>query len=216
MKKFSLDARIKHKFQELLNPITGKYRQSRLNNTDFTIISNNCWAGICYEYYGLPKLSPTVGLYFFADEYIKFISDLEKSINANLEFIDISESKYSKELIRRKQQNIPIGILNDIEIVFLHYKNKEVAKEKWARRVDRMNWDNLIYKFSYMNECTNNHIHYFENICSKRGGKHFEFVPHKFIEYKNAFVVEAEADGQIGNDTFYWNRYFDVEAFLNE
>ena len=50
----------------------------------------------------------------------------------------------------------------------------------------------------------------------KTGGKHFEFVPHKFIEYKNAFVVEAEADGQIGNDTFYWNRYFDVEAFLNE
>ena len=114
-----------------------------------------------------------MGLYFFADEYIKFISDLEKSINTNLEFIDISESKYSEELIQRKQQNIPIGILNDIEIVFLHYKNKEVAKEKWARRVDRMNWDNLIYKFSYMNECTNNHIHQFENICSKRGGQTF-------------------------------------------
>ena len=47
------------------------------------------------------------------------------------------------------------------------------------------------------------------------GGKHFEFVPYAVPDYRNAFVVEAEADGQIDNDTFYWNKYFDVEAFLN-
>lgn len=47
------------------------------------------------------------------------------------------------------------------------------------------------------------------------GGKHFVFVPQGYNEYANAFIVEAEADGQIGNDTFYWNKYFDVESFLN-
>lgn len=215
MKAFPMTDRVINKITGLTNPLLGKYRQSRLSNKDFTIISNNCWAGICYEYYGLQKLSPTVGLYFFANEYIRFMSNLERYLVANLQFININESRYSRELIEKKQTNIPIGVLDDVEIVFLHYSDAVTAKEKWQRRVERVNWNNMIYKFSYMNNCTIEHIHKFENICSKRGGKHFEFVPYAIPDYRNAFVVEAEADGQIGNDTFYWNKYFDVEAFLN-
>lgn len=215
MKTFPITDRIRNKLSGLTNPILGKYRQARLTNTDFTIISNNCWAGICYEYYGLQKLSPTVGLYFFADEYIRFVSNLERYLSIDLQFIGIQDSKYRKELTEKKQTNIPIGVLDDVEIVFLHYRDAVTAKEKWQRRVERVNWNNMIYKFSYMNNCTSEHVRAFENVCSKRGGKHFEFVPYAIPEYKNAFVVEAEADGQIGNDTFYWNNYFDVEAFLN-
>lgn len=215
MKTFPITDRVFNKIIGLTNPLLGKYRQSRLTNTDFTIISNNCWGGICYEYYGLPKLSPTVGLYFYADEYIRFISNLEKYLTTELKFIDVIESKYCKELTAKKQTQIPIGLLDDVEIVFLHAKDANNAKDKWQRRVERVNWNNMIYKFSYMNNCTLDHVREFENICSKRGGKHFAFVPYDFPEYKNAIVIEAEADGQIGNDTFYWNKYFDVEAFLN-
>lgn len=171
MKQFSLSERIKHKIMECSNPVLGYRRQRRLTNTDFTIISNNCWAGICYEYYGLPKLSPTVGLYFFADDYIKFMGNLDVYLGKELRFLEINDSKYKHELIRRNQQSVPIGILDDIEIVFLHYKNKKTAKEKWNRRVERVNTDNLIFKFSYMNNCKEEHIHKFENICLKRGGK---------------------------------------------
>ena len=215
MKTFPMSDRIINKIISLTNPLVGKYRKTQLTNTDFTIISNNCWAGICYEYYGLPKLSPTVGLYFYADEYIKFLSNLEKYLTIDLRFINVKDSKYSKELIFKKQTNIPIGVLDDVEIVFLHYKDAITAKDKWQRRVERMNWSNMIYKFSYMNNCTSNHIHEFENICLKRGGKHFEFVPYAFPEYKNAFVINAGVNGQILNDTFYWNKYFDVESFIN-
>ena len=42
-----------------------------LDNKDFTIISNNCWGGMIYESYGMQKLSPTVGLFFMSEDYIK-------------------------------------------------------------------------------------------------------------------------------------------------
>ena len=173
MRSYPITDRILNKICGLTNPLLGKYRQSRLTNTDFTIISNNCWAGICYEYYGLPKLSPTVGLYFYADEYIKFLNHLERYLSMDLQFIDIKDSKYSKELISKKQTHVPIGLLDDVEIVFLHYRDVIIAKEKWQRRVERVNWNNMIYKFSYMNNCTLEHIRAFENICSKRGGQTF-------------------------------------------
>lgn len=41
-------------------------RRKGLENTDFTIISNNCWGGMVYESYNLPKQSPTVGLFYEA------------------------------------------------------------------------------------------------------------------------------------------------------
>ena len=73
MNQFSLFERVKSNIGMKLNPILGPIRRRNLNNVDFTIISNNCWGGICYEYFNMLKNSPTVGLYFYPDDYIKFI-----------------------------------------------------------------------------------------------------------------------------------------------
>ena len=97
---------------------------------DFTIISNNCWAGKVYQYYKLPYFSPTVGLYFYADDYIRFIKNLKYYISLDLQFISVDESKYCKDLYGRKQNHVPLAKLDDIEIVFLHYKTNEEAEEK--------------------------------------------------------------------------------------
>lgn len=61
------------KLREYTNPWFASVRRMKLNRADFTVISNNCWAGSVYRYFGLPYLSPTAGLYFFASDYIKFI-----------------------------------------------------------------------------------------------------------------------------------------------
>lgn len=129
------------------------YNKKRIKNRDFTIISNNCWAGKAYQYLDMPYLTPTVGLYFFAEDYLKFISNLHYYLSLELQFIDARQSKYSNTLAQRKQLDIPIGILDDVEIVFLHYKSKEEAKSKWNRRKERINFDNVIFKFSNMNLC---------------------------------------------------------------
>lgn len=72
-------------------------RKKRLKNTDFTIISNNCWGGMIYESYGLPKESPTVGMFFMADDYIKFLTHLKEYIAAPLCFIQPGDSRWKNE-----------------------------------------------------------------------------------------------------------------------
>lgn len=63
------------------------YRKKKLKSTDFTIISNNCWGGMIYESYNLPKESPTVGMFFIAKDYIEFLSDIKGYVNGKLTFI---------------------------------------------------------------------------------------------------------------------------------
>ena len=135
-----------------------------VKSRNFSIISNNCWAGTIYRYLDMPYLSPTAGLYFFSEDFIKFVSDLHHYLNTPLEFIDAKESKYFKELERRNQTDKPLGIIDDVEIVFLHYKTQEEAKEKWDRRKARVNYDNIILKFSRMNLCTQKHIEVFDSL----------------------------------------------------
>lgn len=133
------------------------YRRRKLNNPDFTIISNNCWGGMIYESYNLPKKSPTVGLFFMAEDYIKFISDLKGYFAADLTFIAPEESKWKDALQvsgNKRYGTYPVGKLKDIEIFFLHYHSEQEAKEKWERRIKRINWDRLLVKFNDQNGCT--------------------------------------------------------------
>ena len=224
MPVFSRIERFKHKISELSNPYLGRFRKKRLNNDDFTIISNNCWGGVCYEYYCLPKMSPTVGMYFFAEEYIRFLSNIREYLSKELMVVGFEESKYKEELRKRGQTDVLIGKLDDVEIVLLHYHDKSIAKEKWNRRIKRVNWDNLIIKFSYMNLCEERHVQAFEQITSKMISEKKEFqrirrilfLPQKNGAYSDAYYIEPNEDGQIENDTFYWNRYCDVEEIINQ
>ena len=135
-----------------------------IRRRDFTIISNNCWAGRCYQYLDMPYLSPTVGLYFFAEDYLKFVSDLKYYLSLELQFIDPEKSKYFEVLKERKHLDVPIATLDNVEIVFLHYKSKEEAREKWERRKKRVNYKNIILKFSKMNLCTEEHLEAFDKL----------------------------------------------------
>lgn len=112
-----------------------KSRGRILRNKDFTIISNNCWGGMIYDSYCLQKQSPTVGLFFIADDYIKFISDIKRYVNTELKFIYPESSKWRCKVCEDKRYgSYPVGILDDIEIFFLHYHNEQEAYEKWNRR----------------------------------------------------------------------------------
>ena len=127
-----------------------KYRhiqRKRLKNKDFTIISNNCWGGRIYEDMGLPYKSPTIGLFFFAPCYMKFVKDIRSAISLKLEFVDIS--RYEKAQSLRSKQWYPVGKLgDDIEIHFLHYESEAAAADKWNKRKLRINFDNLFISFS--------------------------------------------------------------------
>ena len=141
----------KNKIKAFFHELRRKYVKKRVKSRDFTIISNNCWAGKVYQYLDMPYLSPTVGLYFFAPDFLKFCKNLKYYLSLDLKFVPWEESKWQPHLADRRV--CPVGKLDDIEIFFLHYKTPEEAKEKWERRKQRVNYDKVIFKMSKMNLC---------------------------------------------------------------
>jgi uncharacterized protein (DUF1919 family) len=91
--------------------------------------------------------SPTIGLFFFSEDYIRFLENFWFYIKQPLTFIEYSRHPNANKL--RKTTPYPLGLLgNDIEIHFLHYKDPAEAECKWRRRVKRINLDNLFFIFS--------------------------------------------------------------------
>lgn len=117
------------------------YALLRIKNKSFTIISNDCWGAEVYKETNIPYLTPFVGLMLMAPCYIKLLQNIDILKTEKLKFI--SKSKYPLNISKK----YPIGLLNDIEIHFLHYKDEEEAKIKWERRSKRINWNNLFIKF---------------------------------------------------------------------
>lgn len=207
--------KIRSKIKVRINRIGSKKRLKKLKNKNITIISNNCYAGLKYENIGLPFLSPTIGLYFFAEDYIKFISNLKHYIlECNLKIIKTSESKYYDYLVEKGQQEKIVGRLDDVEIVFLHYDNENDVIEKWNKRCKRINWDNIIYKFNDQNLCDYKHLEAFHNlkldnkICftAKKYSEFPEFIQIK--KYKNKSYVK--------DDVFFNNKYLNFIDYANK
>ena len=147
------DVRLRIRTKERM--LLKKIRNRQLYNKEFTIISNNCWGGMVYESYDLQKQSPTVGLFFMADDYIKFCGDLKGYISKELKFINSYNSKYADILGHDSRfGKYPIGVLGDVEIMFLHYHSEKEAEEKWEIRCKRIDWDKLIVKFNDQNGCS--------------------------------------------------------------
>lgn len=206
--------RIFRKINTILDKHFVSIRKKGINNTDFTIISNNCWAGYIYRRFGLPYLTPTVGLYFFADDFLKLCSDIKGHMEMPLKFISADESRHREEIVRKGQINVPIARLGDIEVVFLHYATKDEAAEKWNRRVNRINYDNLIVKFGKMNCCTDEHLKRFDQLIFR---KKICFVPNGDdtnircgIRFKSAVGRE-----EIKDDTSEYSRYINLKKMIN-
>ena len=143
---------LKRILEKMCINVISKIRKKRLKCHDFTIISNNCFGGIFYKQNEMQYLTPTCGLFFMANEYIKFIYDLDRYLNGELIEITIEESNYKEYLKMIKYSGI-IGKIYDLEICFLHYTSFSEAKEKWERRKRRINKDKIIYKFNDQNLC---------------------------------------------------------------
>lgn len=209
---YSLD-QVANIYEKVSNRLISNWRRSKLNNVDFSILSNNCWGGHVYRRFGLPYSSPTVGMYFYTDEYIRFLQDIEANIYGSLEFIEYSESKYCVDLKRKGQTNIPIGLLNGkIEVVFLHYHSESEAYEKWRRRSERLNMDNLIVKISQMNRCSSNSIKTFHNM----GFRKKVLLLAKPMDGVNGIVVNRYTDGdEVKDDTTYYANHIDLIELIN-
>lgn len=198
--------------REHLNPYLGPIRRKKLNCEEFTIIANNCWGGHVYRYFNKEYLSPTVGLYFFAEDYVKFIGSLKQYLDKELKFIPYTESRYRQVLERRGETHVPIGKLDDVEIVFLHYKSEEEAKKKWNRRKERIVWDNLIFKMSEQNLCTEKDILDYDSLPYNRK---FIFVTKDYGIKSQVLFKEYEGTGDVKLDTPKFRKYINLTKLIN-
>ena len=199
--------------------IFANYRKKFLKNYNFTIISNNCWGGMIYESYNLQKQSPTIGVFFMAQDYIKFLKDLREYIQCELEFISPNESRW-KDYVKNDSRfgNYPIGKLKDIEIFFLHYKSEEEAREKWERRCKRINWEKLIIKFNDQNNCNEEDIQQFINLPYKN--KIF-FTCKDWHNIKDKSIIKIKQFSKnnfikASYEPFGKNKYIDLNKIINK
>ena len=131
----------------ILDKYFSSLQRSKLKNKDFSIICNNCIAGGIYHKLGIEYSTPTVGLFFFSSDYLKFLENFDFYINQPLTFREDSVHPEANAL--HKTKPYPIGVLGgDVEIQFLHYKSEIEAAEKWGRRVKRINFGNLFIIYS--------------------------------------------------------------------
>lgn len=191
---------------QYIYPYTRKRDRKRLKNKDFTIISDNCWGGRVYQELGLPYLTPFIGLFVFSSDYIKLLQNLEYYMTRELSFT--KDSKYGKF-------TYPVGIIDDIEIHFLHYLNENEALEKWNRRRERINWNNIFIKMNDSDLCTPDLINDFNSL----NFRHKIFFSSKNIPAVESLVFFKELEHQKsilnGEDMYLYRKYFNVLNWLN-
>nr|AZY91971.1 DUF1919 domain-containing protein [Lactococcus lactis] len=170
---------------------TSSFRKNKLISTDFSIISNNCWGGMVYKSYNLPYLSPTVGCFFMAHDYIKFLSNIQEYMSKDLSFISVNESKWKEYF--ENDIDYPIGKLDDIEIFFVHYYSQKEVLEKWNRRRDRINWENLVIKVSEQNGFSKEHLDTFNSLNFQ---KKIAFIGNDYSVGKNVLRVTNLENGK--------------------
>jgi uncharacterized protein (DUF1919 family) len=190
-------------------------RVTFLHHRDFSIISSNCLAGEIYRQYALPYRTPTVGLFFFGDDYLRFIEDLPRNLTRSLSFRASSQHEAINEMRSRRNLNYPIGVLGDLEIQFLHYGSEAEAREKWERRCARVNPDNLFFIYNDLDGFKEEFFSRFETLPYPRK----IFLSARRRPSPCCICIE-EYEGQpcIG-DLFkdpYLARHFDVAGWLNE
>ena len=106
----------------------------------FSIIANNCWGAEVYKHFNLPFNTPVIGLFFYPKCFLKFIVNLEGNLGTELTFIQ--QSKYLNG-----KAAYPVGVVNGIEIHFLHYETEQEAFDKWTKRCKRVANGQVFFKF---------------------------------------------------------------------
>lgn len=129
------------KLKNAITKLRSKYAQwknrRKLKSTEFSVISNNCWAGTAiYQPFGLKYNTPTVGLFLMDEDYIRFLERLEWYLQQTPRFIRPEQSKYYDKISNNGnvQVSYPIAIIgDDVELFFMHYHSEQEALTKWQR-----------------------------------------------------------------------------------
>lgn len=187
-----INKRVKGKCRVIKNKLIVKKYKNGLKNHNITIISQNCIGGIFYHDMNMKFLSPTINLHFQADDFIKFVKNIEVYLN--------------ERLVMRYGEFYPVGKLGDIEIYFNHYETCKDAFEKWNERKKRINFDNIIVIMTDRDGFNNYTMENFKEIKYKKilftGNKNYIY---KDSVYFKEFKKTTRVEDILSNRKFYKN-----------
>lgn len=177
-----------------------------LKDANLSIISSNCFAGRIMQDVGMQYNTPTLGLYFWAPDYIEFLKDLPRYLNAEITFVEHSKYPIGDERRAKWAHWYPIGLLDgEVEVHFLHYYTEKEAAEKWHRRASRVNLDNLLVIGMDQNLCTEKEVKAFDELPFKHKIFFSRFdMPLKSNEYMPEFAnMDSVGDPYRKGEIFY-------------
>ena len=109
------------------------------------------WGGVILHELGERFNSPTVNLFFSAEDYIKFLEKLDHYLGQTL-------------VEAQSDKDYPVAKLDDITIYFMHYPSFDEAKRIWEKRTERINRDNLYVILVQQNGCTEELLKKFDEL----------------------------------------------------
>ncbi|WP_318253641.1 DUF1919 domain-containing protein [Selenomonas sp. AB3002] len=113
-------------------------KYNKLRKSKITIIAPCCLGGYIYHRFRLPFLSPTINLWFSESDYIRLLKNFKRIITSDLNFYGINYDD-------RQGRVYPIFSLDDAVLVHMNHTSDSIeAKNKWDKRVKRINYDNLL------------------------------------------------------------------------
>lgn len=178
----------------------------RLKNRDFSIVSDCCWGGYVYQQLGLEYTfnTPFVWKLIRQWDYLKLLKDLRKYMDTPMTFTEEPGVDY------------PIGVLEDINLYFGHYKTNAQARRNWRSRLNKFQWDNLFFKMS---------------ITDEKAAEEFEKLPYEHKigfadkDYRTASTIWVEEWDKVkfsgkytGFNNYlhhHYNEFFNVIDWLN-
>lgn len=216
----------KEQLTRKVKKILAIYRRKRLTNRNVSILSNNCWGGLLYDYYGIQYQSPTIGQWMSAKDYLKFLGDIDYYFCQDMIRISYTDSHVKDLLLKRKKEgrysfeldDLVIGRLgsgeSEIDVIFLHYHSFEEAKDKWNKRKTRVNKRNLLVKYNDQNGFTRECFERFAELPYKN--KLF-FTSDTTIKGDFVFYYDIGNDkGHVINDYIFHQLPFDITEYIND
>lgn len=186
---------------------TNILRRRKLKNRDICLLSNNCNGAMILHDLGLRFNSPFVNLWLEADDFVKYLSNIEHYRNCNLTFVN------------NEPYNYPVGKLDDIKIYFMHYKNEVLAQEKWIQRSNRIDIDHLFIIMTEKENCSYNTLLKFDSLPYKNK---VVFTHRPYPEIKSSYYLKGfENQKELGilsnfkKGQVLGKRYYDDFDFIN-
>ena len=181
--------------------LINKKNRKKLENKNFTLISIDCLGGIVQHDLNIKFNTPTVNLWFYPEDFIKFVNNIKYYCDCELQFI------------KEENINYPVGKLDDIKIYFTHYSSEQEAKECFDKRKKRINWDNIFVIMTDANGCTVDMIKEYDHIKYP----HVIFTHNKINGIDCAFYCESDKQGVFHayRRKMSPRRYYDCFDFVN-